>query len=60
MKILTIFSAVLLPLTVYSNILAMSADIPFGKNPNGFWIHMSIMLILALITFTLFKTKKWL
>lgn len=60
MKILTIFSAVLLPLTVYSNILAMSADIPFGKNPNGFWIHMSIMLLIALVTITLFKTKKWL
>ncbi|HPN96518.1 MAG TPA: magnesium transporter CorA family protein [Candidatus Moranbacteria bacterium] len=60
MKVLTIFSAVLLPLTVYSNILAMSASIPFGNNPNGFWIHMSIMLVLGLITITVFKIKKWL
>ncbi len=60
MKILTIFSAVLLPLTVYSNILAMSASIPFGNNPYGFWIHMSIMLFIGLVTVTLFKTKKWL
>lgn len=60
MKILTIFSAVLLPLTVYSNILAMSAQIPFGNNPHGFWIHMGIMLILGLITVTVFKLKKWL
>ncbi|HRZ95835.1 MAG TPA: magnesium transporter CorA family protein [Candidatus Moranbacteria bacterium] len=60
MKILTIFSAVLLPLTVYSNILAMSAQIPFGNNPHGFWIHMGIMLILGLITITVFKLKKWL
>jgi magnesium transporter len=60
MKILTIFSAVLLPMTVYSNILAMSADIPFGKNPFGFWIHMAILAFIGLITIALFKTKKWL
>lgn len=60
MKVLTIFSAVLLPLTVYSNILAMSASIPFGNNPFGFWIHMSIMLFIGLATITLFKVKNWL
>ena len=60
MKVLTIFSAVLLPLTVYSNILAMSASIPFGNNPYGFWIHMSIMLFIGIITITIFKFRKWL
>ncbi len=60
MKILTIFSAILLPLTVYSNILAMSADIPFGKNPNAFWIHLAIMLMISLVTTFIFKAKKWL
>ncbi len=59
MKVLTIFSAVLLPLTVYSNILAMSAQIPFGNNPHGFWIHLVIMAILGMITITVFKLKKW-
>ncbi|MFA5961069.1 MAG: magnesium transporter CorA family protein [Parcubacteria group bacterium] len=60
MKVLTIFSAVMLPMTVYSNILAMSADIPFGKNPNAFWIHLSIMFALSLATITFFKVRKWL
>jgi len=59
MKVLTIFSAVLLPMTVYSNILAMSADIPFGKNPHAFWIHSIIMLSLAFLTITVFKRKNW-
>lgn len=59
MKILTIFSAVMLPMTVYSNILAMSANIPFGTHPNGFWIHMGIMMILSMITILAFKIKKW-
>jgi magnesium transporter len=60
MKILTIFSAIMLPMTVYSNILAMSADIPFGKNPNAFWIHLAIMLGISLTTMIVFRTKKWL
>lgn len=60
MKILTIFSAVFLPITVYSNILAMSADIPFGKNPFGFWIHALIMICIVALTMTIFKLKKWL
>jgi magnesium transporter len=59
MKILTIFSAIMLPMTVYSNILAMSAEIPFGRHPQGFWIHMGIMLLLSLITMVFFKAKKW-
>lgn len=60
MKVLTIFSAIMLPMTVYSNILAMSADIPFGKNPHAFWIHLSIMLFISVLTMTIFKLKKWL
>lgn len=60
MKVLTIFSAIMLPMTVYSNILAMSADIPFGKNPNAFWIHLSIMLFISFLTMTIFKLRKWL
>ncbi|MDO9231799.1 MAG: magnesium transporter CorA family protein [bacterium] len=60
MKVLTIFSAVMLPMTVYSNILAMSADIPFGKNPNAFWIHLAIMLFLSAVTISIFKMRKWL
>ncbi|HBP01321.1 MAG: Mg2 transporter protein CorA family protein [Candidatus Moranbacteria bacterium GW2011_GWE1_49_15] len=60
MKVLTIFSAVMLPMTVYSNILAMSASIPFGNHPYGFWIHMVIMFTLSIFTISAFKAKKWL
>jgi len=60
MKVLTIFSAVMLPMTVYSNILAMSAGIPFGSHPYGFWIHIAIMLFISFLTMAIFKIKKWL
>ncbi|EKD46940.1 MAG: hypothetical protein ACD_67C00008G0003 [uncultured bacterium] len=60
MKVLTVFSAIMMPMTVYSNILAMSADIPFGKSPHAFAIHFSIMLLISLCTILVFKARKWL
>lgn len=59
MKVLTIFNAIFLPVTVYSNVLAMSADIPFGKSSHAFAIHVSIMLFVSIFTIILFRIKKW-
>jgi magnesium transporter len=59
MKVLTVFSAIFLPMTVISNILAMSAAIPFGNNPYGFWIWIGIMLVISVFTIVIFKMKKW-
>jgi magnesium transporter len=59
MKVLTIFSAVLLPMTVYTNMLAMSASIPFGNNPHAFWIHAGLMFCIAGFTVMVFKWKEW-
>ena len=60
MKVLTIFSAIMLPLTVYSSIMSMSVNIPIHNDPFAFWIHVGIMLSISLLTFILFKIKKWL
>ena len=60
MKVLTIFNAIFLPITVYSNIMSMSTDVPLSKSVDGFWIHVSIMLIISLFTIMLFKIRKWL
>lgn len=59
MKVLTIFSAILLPLTAYSNMMAMNAAVPFLGNHYGFWIHLSIMAVISLVTFILFKWRRW-
>jgi len=59
MKVLTIFSAVLLPMTVYTNMLAMSASIPFGDHPDAFWIHFCFMLLIASGTVIVFRWRKW-
>jgi len=60
MKVLTIFSAILLPLTAYSNMMAMNAAVPFLGSQYGFWIHLAIMGAISLFTFCIFKFKKWL
>jgi magnesium transporter len=60
MKVLTIFSAVMLPMTVYSNILSMSAPIPLGHSVAGFWVHTAIMLFISGFTILIFRLKKWL
>jgi magnesium transporter len=59
MKILTVFSAIMLPMTVYSSIMSMSVNIPMHTNPSAFWIHAAIMLSISLFTILLFKIKKW-
>ena len=60
MKVLTIFNAIFLPVTVYSNIMSMSTSVPLSANPSGFWIHVAIMLFISIFTIVLFKVRKWL
>ena len=60
MKVLTVFSAIMMPMTVYSNVLAMNTDIPFGKTPHAFVIHTAVMIGLSACTIITFKMKKWL
>ena len=59
MKVLTIFNAIFLPITVYSNIMSMTTNIPLHNHPEGFWIHTIIMLLISIFTIILFKVKKW-
>jgi magnesium transporter len=60
MKVLTVFSAIMMPMTVYSNIMSMSTNIPLHTNPFAFWIHVSIMIFISLFTIAIFTRKKWL
>ena len=59
MRILTVFSAILLPLTVYSNIMSMTLNIPLHSDPNAFWIHVGIMAFIGVVVIVIFKKKKW-
>ena len=61
MKILTIFSVVFLPLTLLASIWGMNiSKMPLTGSPLGFWIILSIMILLIGLMITLFYKKKWL
>lgn len=59
MRVLTIFSVLILPSTLYSSVLGINAMIPLEHHPHGFWIHLSIILTLAIVTATFFKLRRW-
>jgi len=59
MRIITIFSAILLPMTLYANVLGINVTIPFQNTDNAFWLHLSTMFTISFFTYLLFKWKKW-
>ncbi len=61
MRILTIFSVVLIPLTLLASIFGMNTvhAMPFIDSPYGFWLVIGIMFLLMLGMLSFFKSKKW-
>jgi len=59
MKILTIISIMMLPLTLISSIYGMNIMLPISKSPLAFLIIISIMILMALGMFVYFKIKHW-
>lgn len=62
MKILTIFSVVVFPLTLLAAIFGMNTTVgmPFIESKYGFWFVLGIMLVGTIFMFIFFKKKKWL
>lgn len=61
MKVLTIFSAVFIPLTFIVGVYGMNFEyIPFLKNRYGYFILWGIMIGISILMFFFFKRKKWL
>ncbi|MCD6528535.1 magnesium transporter CorA family protein [bacterium] len=60
MKILTIFSVVLLPLTLIASIWGMNINLPLSKSPYAFWLLTGTMMVLVGILIAFFYKKKWL
>lgn len=61
MRILTIFSVIVFPLTLLAAIFGMNTlnGMPFVNHPYGFWIILVIMLFGAFCMYTYFKRKRW-
>lgn len=58
-KVLTIISVILLPLTLISGIFGQNMEHPFADNPYAFWIVLGIMGLVALVMLAFFRIRKW-
>jgi magnesium transporter len=59
MKVLTIFSAIFLPLTLIASIWGMNVSLPLTNSPLGFGLIVFIMIGLLGSMLFLFRKKKW-
>jgi magnesium transporter len=60
MKVMTIVTCLLAPATVIGGIFGMNFDqIPYLHNEYGFWIAVSLMLLIPIGMIWIFKKRGW-
>jgi magnesium transporter len=59
-KVLTVFSVIMLPLTLISGVYGMNIDLPFMEHPKAFFLVLLAMLAVAISMLIFFRYKKWL
>lgn len=59
-RILTVFSVIMLPLTFISSVYGMNIDLPFQDHPNSFIITCGVMSIIATLMLIYFRRRNWL
>ncbi len=60
MKILTIFSVIMLPLTFLTGLYGMNVMLPLDRNPDTFWMMIGLMGLVVVTMLVVFRWKKWL
>jgi magnesium transporter len=60
LRILTVFSVVLLPLTLLSGIFGMNVDFPGVGTAGAFWGIVAAMVVIAAGLVSFFRYKRWL
>lgn len=60
MYIISIFTAIFLPLTLITGLLGINVQgIPLADNEHAFWIVCALMLVISLILVYFMKKKRW-
>lgn len=60
MKILTIISVIMLPLTFITGLYGMNVQLPLGSSPYAFLEILAIMLVIIFCMLSFFRWNKWL
>jgi magnesium transporter len=60
MKVLTVFSVIMLPLTLLASIWGMNVPVPLSNSPWGFWSIVLLMILLVGFMLHYFRKRKWL
>ncbi len=60
MRILTVISVVMLPLTLISSIYGMNINLPFDDTPGAFIIVSAFMVAIAVLMLIYFRRRNWL
>src|SRR3954454_4440094 len=60
LRVLTVFSVLLLPLTLISGIFGMNVHFPVFDSTAGFWAVMGMMAVVLLSMLGFFRYKRWL
>lgn len=58
-KVLTVISVIMMPLTLVSGIYGMNISLPFERNPLAFEIVLFTMVVVATSMLAYFRYKKW-
>jgi magnesium transporter len=59
-RILTIFSVIILPLTLIAGIYGMNVALPMDENPDAFWIILLLMGGISAAMLAYFRVRHWL
>mgnify|MGYP002853182584 CR=1 FL=1 len=59
MKILTLISSIILPLTFITGIYGMNVDLPLQDKAWAFWALIGFMAVVALCFYFFFRHRKW-
>ena len=60
LRVLTIFSVIVLPLTLISGVFGMNVAFPGESSTLAFWVVIGLMLITIVGMFGFFRIKRWL
>lgn len=59
-KILTIFSVIMLPLTLISSIYGMNVPLPFQEHQHSFTLIMVSLVLISILMISFFRWRRWL